>query len=142
MSTDRALDRGAAGRNGLRVAFVTSIFPNPEDPTLGTFHEQIVRQLVERCAVTVISPQPWFPRLPVLTAALEPWLHYARIPRTWQMHGLTVQSPKYAMVPRISESVRALLMLPGILRAIARLHRARRFDVVAGLWLYPDGVAA
>ena len=35
-----------------------------------------------------------------------------------------------------------MLMLPGILRAIVRLHRARRFDVVAGLWLYPDGVAA
>ena len=57
MSTDRALDPGAAGRNGLRVAFVTSIFPNPEELTLGTFHEQIVRQR-RRCAVTAISPQP------------------------------------------------------------------------------------
>ncbi len=141
MSTERGAGRHTAGHGGLRVAFVTSIFPNPEDPTLGAFHEQIAAELSTRCELTVISPHPWFPRLPG-PQALEPWLHYARIPRAWQLRGIPVVSPKYAMVPRLSESIRPLLMFPGLLRVMRGLHRSRGFDVIAGLWLYPDGVAA
>jgi teichuronic acid biosynthesis glycosyltransferase TuaC len=125
----------------MNVAFVTSIFPNPAMPTLGTFHGQLAAELRRVCNLTVISPHPWFPRLPQM-AALERWQQFGRIPARFATAGVEAFSPKYPMVPGVSERVRPRLMAPSLTRLAARLHRARPFDVINGLWMYPDGVAA
>jgi len=123
------------------VAFVTSIFPNPVEPTLGTFHGQLSRELRETCDLSVLSPQPWFPAAPEV-AQLERWQRFGRIPREYSVEGVSTFSPKYLMVPGISEAVRPWLMYPELLRVASRLHRKSPIDVINGLWLYPDGVAA
>jgi len=130
----------APSRERLRVLFLSSIFPNPQNPTLGTFHEQLAGQLAGMCELEIASPLPWFPRLPGPVPSR--WAQYAAIPADYEVAGLRVRSPKYPMVPLVSESIRPALMVPGMLRQIRRLHRQKAFDVIAGLWMYPDGVAA
>jgi glycosyltransferase involved in cell wall biosynthesis len=139
MSTERRL-MGNPSPGRLRVLFLSSIFPNPENPTLGTFHEQLAGELGRACELQVISPLPWFPSVP--GPLPDRWRQFSRIGSQYQMGGFTVSSPKYPMLPGVSESIRAALMIPGIFRQVRRLHQARPFDVMAGLWMYPDGVAA
>jgi len=125
----------------MNVAFVTSIFPNPAEPTLGMFHGQLAAELRHFCDMTVLSPHPWFPPLPAVSA-LERWQKFGRIPAEFTVSGVRALSPKYLMVPAVSETIRPSLMYPSLARAAARLHRARPIDVIDGLWLYPDGIAA
>jgi glycosyltransferase involved in cell wall biosynthesis len=125
----------------MHVAFVTSIFPNPAEPTLGMFHRQLAGELRHFCELTVLNPHPWFPPLPAM-APLDRWQKYGRIPRTFTIDGIQALSPKYPMVPAISEGVRPSLMAPALVRAAVSLHASRPVDVVNGLWIYPDGVAA
>jgi glycosyltransferase involved in cell wall biosynthesis len=121
--------------------FMTSIFPNPVEPTLGTFHGHLSYELAQICDLTVVTPHPWFPRSPRLPW-LERWQRFSRIPRQFTMKGVTAFSPKYLMVPGVSEDVRPMLMYPGLSRVAKRAHVEDRVDVINALWMYPDGVAA
>ena len=58
------------------------------------------------------------------------------------IHGLVVHSPKYLVLPRVSEPLLGILMFMGSLITVWRLKRRARFDVISSMWLYPDSVAA
>jgi glycosyltransferase involved in cell wall biosynthesis len=121
--------------------FVTSIFPNPVQPTLGTFHGQLSRELGQTCDLDVVTPQPWFPATPEW-GPLKRWQKFSRIPRQYVVEGVPAHSPKYFMVPAVSEAVRPWLIYPELVKVASRLHAHKPVDVINGLWLYPDGVAA
>jgi len=125
----------------LRVLVFTNLFPNPEDPTRGIFTWQLVRELGEQCEVTVVCPLPWFPRWRFLRR-FKQWYSFARIPGDYEFRGIHVHSPKYPMLPKVSEPLLGVLMFLGTFATVWRLHRRKRFDVINPMWLYPDAVAA
>lgn len=125
----------------LKVLLVTNLFPTPAEPTRGIFVLQMVRRLRETCDVRVVSPLPWFPRWSFLRF-LRGRYGFALVPREYEVEGIPVHCPKYVMIPKVSESLHALLVLLGSWRTIVALHRAHRFDLLNAQWLYPDGVAA
>ena len=127
-------------RGRLNLLLVTNLYPTPADPTRGIFVFQLYRALAAYCDVTVVCPLPWFPRLPVRKLP-ERWLKLAAVPRRYSVGGFTVYSPKYPLLPRVSEGIHALLMRAALSGSIRRLHERAPFDVVNAQWLYPDGVA-
>jgi len=123
------------------VLFFTNLFPTPVDRTRGIFHLQLVRELAAICDITVVCPLPWFPHWPFLRR-FERWYAFAETPVVYEVDGITVHSPKYLMVPRISGALHGIFVYLGSLFTINRLHKLKQFDVINGLWLYPDAVAA
>jgi teichuronic acid biosynthesis glycosyltransferase TuaC len=125
----------------LNVLLVTNLFPTPADPTRGIFTFQLASRLRSLCNLTVVCPLPWFPAW-ANTGLIKKWGEFSRIPRMYEHRGFIVYSPKYLMIPKMSEAVHAALMFPSLYQAVKRLNRENRFDVVNTQWLYPDGVAA
>ena len=125
----------------LRVLLFTNLFPTPQDPTRGIFTWQLAHELCELCDMTVVCPLPWFPRWPILRRFTQ-WYGFALVPTEYDVRGIHVYSPKYLMLPRISEPLLGVLMFLGTLATVWRLHRRKKFDVINPMWLYPDAVAA
>lgn len=125
----------------LRVLLFTNLFPNPVDGTRGIFTEQLARELGEICDVTVICPLPWFPNF-VFLRRFPRWFEFAQVPAEYSIRGTKVFSPKYIVLPRVSEPILGALMTIGAYLTVRRLHRAKKFDVINSMWLYPDSVAA
>lgn len=125
----------------LSILLISNLFPTPTDPIRGVFTYQLVKRLTALCDVTVVCPLPWFPGW-LQGKMFEKWADFARIPTVYEWQGITVHSPKYPMIPKISEAAHAAFMFPALYGTVKRLHRLRRFDAVNTQWLYPDGVAS
>jgi glycosyltransferase involved in cell wall biosynthesis len=123
------------------VLLVTNLYPTPVEPTRGIFIHQLAKRLRALCDVTVVCPLPWFPALPLPRVAAR-WRAFSGVPAEYTIDGVEVYSPKYPLLPRVSEGIHASLMRSTLSGAIARLHAKHRFDVINAQWLYPDGVAA
>jgi glycosyltransferase involved in cell wall biosynthesis len=119
----------------LRVAAVTTLFPNAAQPRLGGFVERSLRALAAEpgIALTVIAPlgvPPWplsaHPRYRALAA----------VPREEMWSGLTVQRPRFPLVPGVGWRLN-----PGLIaRAVEPLIAGA--DVVHADFLFPCGVGA
>ena len=129
------------GGKRLRVLLFTNLFPNPVDQTRGIFTEQLARELMEISDVTVVCPLPWFPRWSFLRR-FPRWYEFAEVPTVYSVNGVQVHSPKYLILPRISEPLLGMLMCVGSFLTVRKLHRQTPFDVINSMWLYPDSVAA
>lgn len=125
----------------IRVLMFTNLFPNPQDTTHGIFSLQLARELAKICDLTVVCPLPWFPRWSILRH-FPKWYAFAKIPRQYQIYGMQVYSPKYMMLPKLSGAIQGAMVFFGTFSTVWRMHRAKHFDVINSLWLYPDGVAS
>lgn len=127
--------------NRLNILLISNLFPTPVDPIRGVFIYQIAKRLQAKCDLTVVCPLPWFPRW-AKGKLFEKWADFAHVPKVYEWQGFTVHSPKYPMIPKVSEAVHAAFVFPSLYRTVKRLHRTKKFDSVNTHWLYPDGVAA
>jgi teichuronic acid biosynthesis glycosyltransferase TuaC len=115
---------------------MSSLYPNPAQPTHGVFVETRLRHLVAsgEVAATVVAPIPWFPgRTPPRAA----------IPAEETRHGLRVLHPRFFAPPGLGMYVNPFTLGQATYRAIERLlAEGGRFDAIDAHYLYPDGVAA
>lgn len=125
----------------MNLLLVTNLYPTPVESTRGIFVYQLVERLRVHCDITVVCPLPWFPAVPLPAAAAQ-WRSFSGVPSEYSVDGLKVYSPKYPMIPRVSESIHALLMGAILYPIIRKLHAQHHFDVMNAQWLYPDGVAS
>lgn len=126
----------------IRIAVLSSLYPNSQQPRHGVFVEERLRALVATGEVEarVVAPVPWF-------FSIHPRFgHYARlaaVPRRETRHGLTVDHPRYPVIPRIGMTLGPAAMAHG---ARAAMHALRTdgfdFDLIDAHYFYPDGVAA
>lgn len=135
------MDASTSSHRRLRVLFYTNLFPTPVDPSFAIFNAQLARELAGQCDLTIVCPLPWFPRLRWLKR-FRRWYAMASVPDEYEIVGLKVLSPKYPMLPRVSGAVQGWLMYFFTFRVVRRLHEVQHFDLINGLWLYPDAVAA
>jgi glycosyltransferase involved in cell wall biosynthesis len=88
-----------------------------------------------------MSPLPWFPKW-LTWRIFRQWQNFSTIPTLYEIDGIRVHSPKYFLLPRISESIHAITMFFGIFPAIRRIAREENIEILKVHWLYPDGVCA
>jgi glycosyltransferase involved in cell wall biosynthesis len=124
-----------------RVILLSNLFPTPSDPTRGVFTLQIAKEMASSCELTVVCPLPWFPRLPA-SASFQEYNRFSRVPSGYEIDGIRVVSPKYPLLPVISEWIHPLLMFPTLYAAVRTIVRRTGCDAINVHWLYPDGVAA
>jgi glycosyltransferase involved in cell wall biosynthesis len=125
----------------LQLLFITQTYPRFEGDTAGPFIRDLARGLVRLGdRVTVLAP------------------HAEGLPARWEEKGVEVVTFRYAPerweVLGYSRSLEAdervkggaAIVAPlyalGLLRAVRRQLRARRFDLVHAHWIVPNGVVA
>ena len=116
------------------------MFPNPVDRDRGIFTLQLAKQLTKDHNLTVICPLPWFPRYSVFSRFTK-WYIHSQVPYHYEIEGVNIYSPKYPMLPKVSEALHAKFVRLGIRRLIKKLHSQSKFEVINSQWLYPDSVA-
>jgi len=124
----------------MKVLLVTNLFPTPVDPERGVFTLQLAKRMAEKAEVTIVCPLPYFPKLPFLSK-FKKWYDFALIPSEYEVDGIKIYSPKYPMVPKVSESWHAKFVAMGLKGCLKKLHKVKQFDVVNSQWFYPDSVA-
>ena len=124
----------------MNILLFTNLFPNPIDRDRGVFTLQLAKQLAKEHNLTVICPLPWFPKNSVFSRFTK-WYIHSQVPSYYQIEGVNVYSPKYPMLPKVSEALHAKFMRLSIKRLIENLHSHSNFDVINSHWLYPDSVA-
>jgi len=131
-----------APRRQLRVALFSTLYPSVARPGHGIFVETRLRELLRAGAVEarVVAPVPWFP------STADRWGDYARIARTPSEEvrgGVNVVHPRYALPPRVGQTIAPFTLALGALGTFRALRRQGfDFDLIDAHYFYPDGVAA
>ncbi|RYD56554.1 MAG: glycosyltransferase family 4 protein [Sphingomonadales bacterium] len=125
----------------LRVLVLSSLFPDLSRPNFGIFVERQSLALAERSdtEVRIIAPRgvpPWpiraLPRYRTLTA----------LPAQENWKGLEVLRPQFLNVPMTRGRFHATAMIEAITPVIEAVRQDFPFDIIAGEFFFPDGVAA
>jgi len=126
----------------VKILVVTEAYPSPGYPFWGSFNENSVFALAERCeAVEVLAPRPYVP--PLLSLAHPRWKVYAQIAGQETRNGVPVHRPAYLSIPRVGG---AFWADPGAflccLRTAKNMHRRVRFDAIISFDLVRAGATA
>jgi glycosyltransferase involved in cell wall biosynthesis len=126
----------------MKIVTFSTLFPNQVKPGHGIFVETRLRHLVASGAVDsrVVAPVPWFPFAHERFGA---YADFARVPNSEQRHGLAVDHPRFASIPKVGMNMAPTLLARGARAALGRLiDEGHDFDLIDAHYFYPDGVAA
>jgi teichuronic acid biosynthesis glycosyltransferase TuaC len=124
-----------------RILTFTTLFPNSAAPSHGVFVENRLRHLIAsgRASARVVAPVPWFPSsAPVFGR----YASFAKAPRQEERFGITIEHPRYPVLPKFGMSVAPLLLFLAALPVLRRLQASQDFDLIDAHYFYPDGIAA
>lgn len=119
----------------MRIATVTTYFPNAADPQRAVFVANLMRAMRRIHDVDVISPVPYAPPWPWDT----PWRRMRRIPRRERVGHFDVEHPRFLVAPRV-DGLSGLTYGLAIVPALRRLRNRASDVVVHAHCAYPDGV--
>lgn len=126
----------------LKLLTYTTLFPDSTRPTHGIFVENRLRHLVKRGDVEsrVVAPVPWFFSK---AAWFGEYSQYARVPQKEFRHNISVEHPRYPLLPKIGMTVAPFLLAAATRPVIRRIiSEGYDFDILDAHYFYPDGVAA
>jgi len=118
----------------VNVLLTSRLYPNSSAPERGSFVHNQARFLAELCELEVLSPIPFFPRLP----GMGRWSDLGHVGAREEMDGLSVRFPRYFSPPRrllFSSAWRSYL------RALEKSDTSPP-DLIHAHLAYPDGRAA
>ena len=119
----------------MRILFLASDFPNPVQPTRGTFNRALAEALSRGHDVRCINPIPWLDRLRRRGAAPAP-------KRDALAGGAAVWHPTYFYPLKIFRSGYHRWMIRSIRGAVTQATASWKPEVVLAYWAHPDGAAA
>ena len=119
----------------LRIAVVTTFFPNPSVPYRTLFVRHLVRSLAERADVRILAPLPYAPPWP----PRRRWRALRAVPDEHDDGQLHVGHPRYVVIPKI-DAFSGFSYSRAVLPWLRRLQAERPIDVLHAHCAYPDGV--
>jgi len=126
----------------IKIVTFSTLYPDAIRHRHGIFVETRLRHLVGNGQVEsrVIAPVPWFPSKHPRFGA---YAKAAQVAAQEVRHDISIQHPRYLLLPKIGMTLAPLLMAVSVYRAVKRLQRSGYdFDIIDAHYFYPDGVAA
>ncbi len=126
----------------IRLVTFSTLYPNSAQPNHGVFVENRLRHLIASGEVVsrVVAPVPYFP---FRNPRFGHYAEFAQVPAWEERHGLTINHPRYLLVPKIGMNMTPSLMAWAALPAVRAAIKAQGgADIIDAHYLYPDGVAA
>lgn len=121
----------------MRVLSLTTVFPNPVQPSHGVFVRERLRRLASHADVTVVAPVPYFPAATGRMASRPRGVPAHRTEGDFEVH-----HPRFWSPPAVGKSLDGWLYAASIAGLVRRLHERHRFDLLDAHFAYPDGFAA
>lgn len=123
----------------MNVLVVSRLYPRSNDPNLGIFVAEEVRELSRHCGIKVISPVPWFPPL----RAFPRWYAYSQLPLRELRAGVEVLRPRTFLLPgNLTFPLMGLTFYLTLSRTVRGVAKEFPFDLIHAHTAYPDGFAA
>lgn len=123
----------------MNVLVVSRLYPRPNDPNLGIFVAEEVRELSRHCELKVVSPAPWFPPL----KAFPRWYAYSQLPSREMRAGVEVLRPRTFLLPgNLTFPLMGLTFYLTLSRTVREVVKEFPFDLIHAHTAYPDGFAA
>ena len=123
------------------IVILSNSFPNPLQPHRGIYIQQIVDIIKREINPIIICPLPWFPKLNFFKK-YKSWFLFANIQKEYDWQGYHVYSPKYIVVPKISNALSPLSVTMGLYRTLHVLKEKVGIDLINVHNAYPEGIAA
>lgn len=126
----------------MRVLTVTSLYPNAAQPNHAVFVENRMRRVhaTGEAEVSVIAPTPWFPSKNKMFGS---YATHAAVPKQEVRHGIRIDHPRYAMIPKIGMQSQPAFYHRALHRSAQKMiAETGPFDLIDAHYFYPDGVAA
>jgi glycosyltransferase involved in cell wall biosynthesis len=125
----------------MRILALTSLYPNPFQPTLGTFNYQQVRALSSLHSLRIIAPISWTRELSARWKGKGD-RHNMPALRRVERDGVWIEHPRYMFPPKFFRGLYGHCFKRSIARVFHRVVSEFKPDVILGAWAYPDGWAA
>jgi glycosyltransferase involved in cell wall biosynthesis len=122
----------------MRLLFFSNVFPNPNQPTKGTFNLEMVKALAQGQEVRVVSPVSWVDGWRARRQG-QPGLGPQRCE---VVAGVDVVYPRYYYSPKVLRSLYGWFLWQSVRGAVRRLLDDFVPDAVLGYWAHPDGAVA
>jgi teichuronic acid biosynthesis glycosyltransferase TuaC len=126
----------------IRLVTFSTLYPNAIQPNHGVFVENRLRHLIASGEVIsrIVAPVPYFP---FRNARFGQYAEFAQVPTWEERHGLTINHPRYVLIPKVGMNLTPRLLAWAALPAIKAAIKAQGgADIIDAHYLYPDGVAA
>ena len=123
----------------MKVLVFTSLYPNNVWPRHGVFIKERMTHFAKNgeSQIRVIAPVPYFPPLKIN----QRW-QYSQVAHSEEIDGVTVQHPRYLMIPKVGMVLHGLLMFLSIYLIVKKVQKDFDFDLIDSHYAYPDGFAA
>lgn len=117
----------------MKALFISNLFPDAKNPTLGIYNAQLLKHLSKLCDIRVLALRP--------TKGFPPfWFPKKFSSRAEDKIFAPVFAPA-AYVPKIGSRFNHWLMARSIEPALRKVREEFPFDVVLSSWIYPDACA-
>jgi teichuronic acid biosynthesis glycosyltransferase TuaC len=120
---------------GLRIAVVSTFFPNSSTPFRTLFVRHLVTAMAAKANVNVVAPLPYAPPWPKHPR----WQALRRVAETEQQGGLQVRHPRYWVIPKLW-SFSGFSYARAVAPELEKLVREVGVDVIHVHCAYPDAV--
>ena len=128
--------------DNIRTLLFSTLYPSSVRPNHGIFVETRLRHLLASGAIEtrVVAPVPWFP---LAWPTFGEYALHAAAPRQETRNGISVDHPRYLLLPKIGMNLAPTALARSGLAAARRLiAEGFDFDLIDAHYYYPDGVAA
>lgn len=121
----------------MKILVVTSVFPNPAQPTLGVFVRERMFKVAQHCELKVVAPVPWFPFINLVKKGYRPNVPYLEI-----QGGIEVYHPRFFNIPRFFKFLDGFFFFLSTVETMRRIRKEFDFDLIDAHFAYPDGMGA
>jgi glycosyltransferase involved in cell wall biosynthesis len=126
----------------IKLLTFSSLYPSVARPQHGIFVETRLRHVLATGAADsrVVCPVPWFPWKHSMFGS---YASFARTPSHDTRHGVSIDYPRYLLLPRVGMTTAPLSMAVAALSALKAVRdNGYNFNLIDAHYFYPDGVAA
>jgi teichuronic acid biosynthesis glycosyltransferase TuaC len=120
----------------MHLLFLSTTFPDADDPARGSYNVAMCRALAARHSVTTIAPRGW---QEVLRHALR-WRLFAVAPAAEAM-GIECRFPTFWYTPGIRHAEHGAALWRSVAATVQQIHAEHPIDAVLSYWAHPDGEA-
>ena len=130
--------RSAIPGRGIKILYLSPIFPNLQNPAYGVFSLRLVQNLqAAGLHVTVIAPVPYSP---VWLWFNKDWRKLGLIPESEDIGGVKVLHPRYFCLPGGKfERLNGYFMFMAVEPIAEILHQAVSFSLIHSYCIFPSG---
>jgi teichuronic acid biosynthesis glycosyltransferase TuaC len=121
----------------MKILVVTSVFPNPAQPTLGVFVRERMFKVARHCELKVVAPVPWFPFINLVKKGYRP-----NVPYFEMQEGIEVYHPRFFNIPRFFKFLDGFFFFLSTVATIRKIRKEFDFDLLDAHFAYPDGTGA